>query len=225
MARAFFSAILPIAALLLGLLGYGPSPQKGPGNYVGNLHTHTTASDGTASYSQVVRRAARLGMDFIAITDHDTISPETLFYCPEEQRIKCFVGEEVSTSDGHVLAIGIYEVIPPGLSAAETIDRIHAQGGLAIPAHPGYLNMSLFPGEIEGLPFDAVECNVKTWQPGVGYSCQSIKGFPRVYSSDAHTLEELELVASECEMTGLDFESLAAAIASEKCEEYIPAGH
>ena len=39
-----------------------------------DLHTHTTASDGTDSPAEVVRKAARLGLAAVAITDHDTLS-------------------------------------------------------------------------------------------------------------------------------------------------------
>ena len=38
-----------------------------------DLHTHTTASDGSLTPAQLVQRAARLGVKVIAITDHDTV--------------------------------------------------------------------------------------------------------------------------------------------------------
>jgi len=41
-----------------------------------DLHLHTTASDGTQSVTEVARRASALGLSVIAITDHDTISPD-----------------------------------------------------------------------------------------------------------------------------------------------------
>ena len=38
-----------------------------------DLHTHSTASDGTDSPSTVVNKASALGLDAIALTDHDTL--------------------------------------------------------------------------------------------------------------------------------------------------------
>jgi predicted metal-dependent phosphoesterase TrpH len=38
-----------------------------------DLHTHSTASDGSDRPSQVVKRAAGLGLNAIALTDHDTL--------------------------------------------------------------------------------------------------------------------------------------------------------
>ena len=39
-----------------------------------DLHTHTTASDGTDAPAELARKAARLGLAAVAITDHDTLS-------------------------------------------------------------------------------------------------------------------------------------------------------
>ncbi len=44
------------------------------GGAVIDLHTHTTASDGTDTPAGLVERAARLGLEALAITDHDTLS-------------------------------------------------------------------------------------------------------------------------------------------------------
>jgi predicted metal-dependent phosphoesterase TrpH len=43
---------------------------------------------------------------------------------------------EISSAGGHILAYGITEEIPRDLEPAETRDRIHAQGGMAVVPHP-----------------------------------------------------------------------------------------
>jgi predicted metal-dependent phosphoesterase TrpH len=48
------------------------------------------------------------------------------------------VDEEVSTSDGELLALFIEQRLPPRLPAAETIASVHQQGGLCVAAHPYY---------------------------------------------------------------------------------------
>ena len=45
-------------------------------------------------------------------------------------------GAEISSADGHIVALNIRKEVPEGLSAAATIDAIHELGGLAIPTHP-----------------------------------------------------------------------------------------
>lgn len=104
---------------------------------IADLHVHTTASDGHSTTSEVLAAARRAGLDVVAITDHDTI-----ISAREAQRmapafaIEVVVGEEVSTREGHLLALFIEEWISPGRPLADTIAEVHAQGGLCIVAHP-----------------------------------------------------------------------------------------
>ena len=64
-------------------------------------------------------------------------------------------GEEVGSRDGHIIALFMHQTVPANLTAADTIALIHAQGGLAVAAHP------LLPSGVgrraATLPFDAVE--------------------------------------------------------------------
>ena len=102
-----------------------------------DLHLHTTWSDGTASISQVLARAAQAELRVIAITDHDTVTGAV-----EARRlardfgVEVIVGEEVSTCEGHLLALFIETPVPPQRPAAETIAAVHAQGGLCVAPHP-----------------------------------------------------------------------------------------
>jgi predicted metal-dependent phosphoesterase TrpH len=103
-----------------------------------DLHIHTVHSDGTATVPQVLQHvAANTDLRVVAITDHDTIAGAR-----EAQRlardfgVHVIMGEEVSTQEGHLLALFIDTWLPPGRPAAETIAAVHAQGGLCIAAHP-----------------------------------------------------------------------------------------
>jgi len=183
--------------------------------YIGNLHTHTKASDGKMTYNEVIEEAQRLGFNFIAITDHDVIGDEVKELCPKEKRILCIIGEEVSSKEGHILALGIKEVIPKNLTPEETIQRVHGQGGLAIPAHPEAEN-GLKVERIKSLSFDAVECNARH-KKGGKYSCDLIDGFPKIYNSDAHKKEELSVAANKCLMKELTFENLVEAVKEGRC--------
>jgi predicted metal-dependent phosphoesterase TrpH len=100
---------------------------------------HSVWSDGANRPEQIVRAAAGR-VDVLAITDHDEIRGAQLArdFARDHPAlgVEIVVGEEISTRNGHLIGLWLEEVVPPGLSAAETIERIHAQGGLAVAAHP-----------------------------------------------------------------------------------------
>ena len=107
-------------------------------NSKADLHIHTHYSDGTASPRQVLAHAAaHTDLRVIAITDHDCIEGalEAARLAPNFG-IEVIVGEEVSTAEGHLLALFINKQLPKGRPVAETVQAIHAQGGLAIVPHP-----------------------------------------------------------------------------------------
>ena len=124
-----------------------------------DVHIHTTCSDGSAEPAKVVARAVELGLSVIAITDHDTIDGALVAAQIDPVRCEVVIGEEVSTREGHVLGLFLSRAVPPGLDAIATIEAIHAQGGLAIPAHP-YLRLGGARGvgaSAAGLAWDAIE--------------------------------------------------------------------
>lgn len=93
----------------------------------------------------------------MAITDHDTI--RGALEVEEElagEGPEVVIGTEVTSSDGHILALFVDRDVPSGLSAARTVDVIHPQGGLAVAAHP--YSVTLGVGNLAlTLDFDAVE--------------------------------------------------------------------
>lgn len=196
----------------------------------GNLHTHTTYSDGKANYEEVIKEAVKVKMDFIVITDHGypgNISPAVLERCPQEKRIICIVGEEVYSRGGDILAINIKEYIPDGLSPEETIKRIHTQGGLAIPAHPNV------PKEISHKTLleikdniDAVECyndkHLSETDPSWLRSYSQQYSIPCVYNSDMHHISKLKRIMNNCQIEGeITKEKVLNAIKEGKCKPRI----
>lgn len=103
-----------------------------------DLHVHSKYSwDSLSSIENILKEAKKKGLDIIAITDHNTIKG-----AQEAQRlaknfgIEVIIGEEISTKDGHLIALFINEYIAPYQSALSTIKEIHKQDGLAIIPHP-----------------------------------------------------------------------------------------
>jgi len=160
-----------------------------------DLHIHTTFSDGAATPAMVVTRAIERGLSVVAITDHECIDGALEAARVAPSRCDVIAGEEVSTRDGHVLGLFLSEAVRPGMTAAETVAAIHAQGGLAIPAHP-YLNLGGARGVGavgEGLDWDAIE--VANGSPGAWYANrvarrrQSLWARAQTGGSDAHILD------------------------------------
>ncbi len=101
-----------------------------------DLHIHTMASDGTASVSQVLARAEEVGLNIIAITDHDRIDAAQAaqqMAVANGLQVQVVVGEEISTLQGHLLGLFLQQRVRPLHSLRRTIAEIHEQGGHCDP--------------------------------------------------------------------------------------------
>jgi len=105
-----------------------------------DVHIHTLASDGTSSVDEILDHVERHGLlDVIAIADHERIDAAVAARQMARDRglaVEVVVGEEVSTRGGHLLALFLDKPVPALRSLAWSIEAVHDQGGLAIPAHP-----------------------------------------------------------------------------------------
>ena len=112
--------------------------------YKGNLHTHTTRSDGIKTPEQTKKEYREMGYDFIAITDHwaygegAEADPSGLIVLSGAEYN--FGGSNVVEGVFHIVGFGTEEDpkidISDGAQAA--IDKINGAGGLAILAHPAW---------------------------------------------------------------------------------------
>jgi predicted metal-dependent phosphoesterase TrpH len=85
----------------------------------------------------LLEQAAAVGLDALAVTDHDALhaSLEAAALAAEYDLVG-IPGMEVTSAAGHVLALGVEDLVPAGLSFDETLEQIHQQGGIAIVPHP-----------------------------------------------------------------------------------------
>lgn len=101
-------------------------------------HVHTNASyDAVGTVDEVLAAAEDAHLDALAITDHDTV--EAAIHAEERAAAYdvCVVrGVEVSTADGHLLALGVAEVPPVGAPIKETVAWVRSEGGVAVVPHP-----------------------------------------------------------------------------------------
>ena len=102
------------------------------------LHTHSALShDGRDPVDLLLQQAAAVGLDALAVTDHDEIDASVeAAELAAEYGLVGIVGMEVTSAAGHVLAFGIDELVPSGLPFDETLDRIREAGGIAVVPHP-----------------------------------------------------------------------------------------
>lgn len=105
-----------------------------------DMHVHTLASDGTSSVMEILDHVEAEGfLDIIAIADHERIDAALAAREMASDRglaIQVVVGEEITTRGGHLLALFLEQPVPALKSLRWSIEAVHDQGGLAIPAHP-----------------------------------------------------------------------------------------
>ncbi len=104
-----------------------------------DLQVHTEESDGMDDALTILNAARRRGVDIVAITDHDQTRGAHMAReaaARANHLVEVIVGSEVTSRNGHILALWIDEPIPLFRSAAATIEAIWRQGGIAIVAHP-----------------------------------------------------------------------------------------
>ena len=117
-----------------------PAPERRDGYAVleAEMHAHTRFSDGFLSPFDLVIHARRQGLHVIAVTEHNLVFPALLArrFARATGGPLVIVGEEVTSSRYHLHAYGLRERVRPTYDAATVIERVHAQGGLVVAAHP-----------------------------------------------------------------------------------------
>jgi predicted metal-dependent phosphoesterase TrpH len=173
-----------------------------------DLHIHSTYSDGIPTIEQILKYTElNTGLDVIAITDHNVIDGSLRardLWAKSSYRFDYIVGEEISTNEGHLLALFIEKQIPSHLSIERSIDLIHDQGGLAIVVHPLH---PLFRMSCQRPVLDRIRANKDLWLDGIetlnaglcGIYANRLTmranrqcyGWSEVGNSDAHTLNAI----------------------------------
>ncbi|MGW4568954.1 CehA/McbA family metallohydrolase [Streptomyces sp. NPDC004561] len=124
---------------------YPPPRARGRGRawYRGDCHLHSWHSDGRRTPAEIAALARAAGLDFINSSEHNTSSAHAHWADAAGEDLLVLLGEEVTTRNGHVLALGT----EPGTFVdwryrardhhwARFARRIREAGGLVVPAHP-----------------------------------------------------------------------------------------
>ena len=140
--------IVAVILLVAGLL-LGSAADRAPSREVlqvggywllsGDFHVHASPGDGALGPWMLRQEARRAGLDVIAVTNHNQSFTGRL-----AGRISdvgdgplMLAGEEITNPQYHMIAVGIERAVDGAhVSAADAIADVHAQGGVAIAAHP-----------------------------------------------------------------------------------------
>jgi predicted metal-dependent phosphoesterase TrpH len=105
-----------------------------------DLHIHSDYSDGMASVEEILEYVEdKTDLDLIAITDHDMFDGSDVardLAARRHYRFGIVTGMEVTTIEGHLLALGMERPVRSLQPLAKTIAQIHEEGGICIVPHP-----------------------------------------------------------------------------------------
>ncbi len=172
-----------------------------------DIHVHSACGDGMAAVEEILEYAdQKTDLSVIAVTDHDELKGGLLareVWARGNHRVEVIAGEEVTTLQGHLLALFLEEPVVPLKPLPETLEAIHRQGGLCVIPHPlNWLTRSIGNRAIlnvqtrrgSGVYFDAIQmANVA---PGSRVKLSTARRLneeryhlPEVGGSDAHFLQ------------------------------------
>ncbi|RMF86742.1 MAG: PHP domain-containing protein, partial [Nitrospinota bacterium] len=147
--------------------------------YVGNLHVHSTYSDGTLSIEEIAVAAQKAGIDFVGINDHHHLQGlkegKEGWY---DERVLILIGTEVNHTQHHFLAYDVTEEIPANDTTPQAvIDACNRQGGIGFIAHPFE----------KGCPLGGGVYPWKDWSV-TGYTGISIWNFCSMWKEKVYTI-------------------------------------
>ena len=179
-----------------------------------DLHVHSNCSDGRDEVKTILQAARRRGLAGLSITDHDTLKgSQKALQIIREERLNLILipGAEVTTTEGHLLVLGIEELPPRDRSPEETADLARELGGISIVPHPYHP----FRHAIGRIPdCDAVEVYNSKHLFGIANARArrgaKKRGLPMVAGSDSHFAVTVGLGVTEIQAA--DAEAAVAAI-------------
>jgi predicted metal-dependent phosphoesterase TrpH len=163
-----------------------------------DFHVHTQYSmDCNTPLEKIASRCLEIGINCVAITDHGTAEGALKFR--EMAPFTVIVAEEILTPYGEIIGMFLEKTIPSGLSVAETISSIRAQGGLVCIPHPFdiFRKSALRDHIIEEIAnqIDMIETlNARVMLPKNSAKARAFAakhGIIQSAGSDAHTIREI----------------------------------
>ncbi|MBP1683045.1 MAG: putative family metal-dependent phosphoesterase [Ignavibacteriaceae bacterium] len=106
--------------------------------YIGVAHVHSLFSDGTGEIPEIANFADESGLDFLLMTDHNTLRGLKEGYEKWYGKTLCLIGCEINDKENknHYLAFGINETYSTRLAAKDYVRKVKEAGGIGFLAHP-----------------------------------------------------------------------------------------
>lgn len=162
-----------------------------------DLHVHTDYSaDGRGSIQDYIKAAKKKGLDGFAVCDHNLIkgAVKAVKIAKKFDDFVVIRGIEVSSEKGHILGLGVNELVPKHLSVEETVQKIVDAGGIPVAPHPYRLASGIGPKAVQSTKFAAVETlnnrSMHSENLRAGTLAKSQK-LPTTGGSDAHQPMEI----------------------------------
>ena len=174
-----------------------------------DFHCHTRFSrDSILPEQRFIEIAIERGLTHVAVTNHNNVEGaiavrDKVAELGLTDQLTVILGEEVSTADGEVVGLFVSKTIPRGLSAKETADEIHRQGGLVSIPHPfdPFRGSHIKEGPLRNLAelgkIDCVEifnCRVALQRHNLeAAEFAAHYGVPGIAASDSHSSFEIAM--------------------------------
>jgi predicted metal-dependent phosphoesterase TrpH len=170
-------------------------------------HIHSEGSyDSDSTVENIVEHVNDIDLDAAVITDHDSIekSLEAVEIAKDYDDAIFVPGVEVSTADGHLLAIGVKECPEPGQPFMDTVEEVRRMGGLAVVPHP-FQRSRHGVGKKKILDCDAIEIFNSSWvltglQNRRAEKFARRNGYAGIAGSDAHSTGMIGRAYTELEV-------------------------
>jgi len=178
--------------------------------YRGDCHLHTAlSSGGELTPAELAAEARSAGLDFIAITDHNTADAHALMIDLAGPDLLVIAGQEMTTDTGHWLAVGLEpgQVVDWAYGVRDGVidqhlKQVHDAGGLCVAAHPhapypsgtfmfpfdGFDLVEVWNGQwASDLPWNADnEAALAEWGRSLAYGVHTGSWRPAIGDSDTH---------------------------------------
>ena len=198
-----------------------------------DLHTHTIYSgigrlgklrfpESIDRPEEMVEAARRNGIRVLCVTDHNSIEGAVIAkeYAERYDDIEVVIGEEVSAEEGEILGLWLTELIPPRLSAEETVKLIREQGGIVIAPHPFSFHVPAVNDKLFDLDVDGIEVlnggHIDKYSNKMAYEVfkRNPGRWAEIGSSDAHSVTTIGYAWTEFE--GENADDLRTAILEKR---------
>ena len=174
-----------------------------------DFHIHTRFSrDSILTEERFIEVAIERGLTHVCVTNHNNVEGAIAVRDKVAQlgltdKLTVILGEEVSTADGEVVGIFLTKTIPRGLSANETADEIHRQGGLVSIPHPfdPFRGSHIKEGPLRNLAeVGKIDC-IEVFNCRITFQRHNVEaaefahryGIPGIAASDSHSSFEVAM--------------------------------